>query len=166
VAVNLSASSLADREFVGALEEELELTGADPRRLVFEVTETALAENLGAAADLARRLTELGCRLSLDDFGTGYGSFTYARHLPVSFLKIDAEFVRGIASDRASQHVVQAVVNLAQAFGSQTIAEGVEEESAVPLLAELGVDYMQGYLFGKPKLVERDLVAQPQARLA
>ncbi len=95
-------------------------------------------------------MAELGCGLALDDFGTGFGSFTYLKRLPISYLKIDIEFVRDLVTNPANQHVVRAIVSLAQAFGLQTIAEGVEDEPTVQLLSDEGVDYAQGFYLGRP----------------
>jgi len=120
---------------------------------VFEITETTAARDLGKARELADRLTGLGCGFALDDFGTGYGSFTYLKHLPVSYLKIDMEFVRDLADDPADRQVVRAIVDVARNFDVRTIAEGVEAEETLELLRELGVDYAQGYHLGRPELV-------------
>lgn len=150
LAVNLSGRSIADPELLPAVERALAESGADPGLLTFEITETALASDLDRASELARRLAALGCRLSLDDFGTGYASFTYLKRLPISDLKIDREFVAGVRDDPASRHLVRAVVGLARDFGQRTVAEGVEDEETLRALETLGVDYAQGFLFGKP----------------
>ena len=94
--------------------------------------------------------TGLGCEVVLDDFGMGYGGFAYLKRLPVMGLKIDIEFVRDLVESRQNQHVVKAIVTLAQGFGRKTTAEGVESEAALTLLEEYGVDYAQGYYIGRP----------------
>ena len=127
---------------------------ADPALVVFEITETAILEDEDAAERFARRLRQLGCKLALDDFGTGYGGFTYLKRLPIDFLKIDIEFVRDLATNRASRHVVEAVVGLARGFGLKTVGEGVEDPEAYALLRELGVDYAQGYHIARPAPLE------------
>lgn len=88
--------------------------------------------------------------LALDDFGTGYGGFTYLKQLPVDFLKIDIEFVRDLATNLGSRHVVEAVVALARGFGLKTVAEGVEDAETSELLHRLGVDFAQGYYIARP----------------
>ena len=93
----------------------------------------------------------LGCKVALDDFGTGYGSLTYLKQIPVDYLKIDIEFVRDLARNSASRHVVQALVALAKDFGVQTVGEGVEDAETLELLAQLGVDYAQGYHIARPE---------------
>jgi len=150
VEVNLSARSVGDADVLDHIERCIEQSGADPTSLVFEITETALIQDEVAARRFAERLHELGCKLALDDFGTGYGGFTYLKQLPLDFLKIDIEFVRDLATNPASSHVVQAVVALARGFNLQTVAEGVEDAETLELLGELGVDLAQGYHIARP----------------
>jgi PAS domain S-box-containing protein len=150
VEVNLSAQSIGDPGLPSFVEARLAEAGAPASNLVFEVTETAAARDLDQAGRLAERLVELGCGFALDDFGTGYGSFTYLKHLPVRYIKIDMEFVRALRADSPDRQVVSAIVDVARNFGIETIAEGVESEEAVELLRTLGVDYAQGYYFGRP----------------
>ena len=150
VEINISAASIGDPGLIADIERELERTGADPSRLVFEITETALIEETGLAVALAERLRTLGCRFALDDFGSGYGGFHYLKHLPMDFLKIDREFVRDMHTSVADQHVIRAIVGLAHGFGLKTIAEGVEDQATLDLLREFGVDHAQGFLIGRP----------------
>jgi EAL domain-containing protein (putative c-di-GMP-specific phosphodiesterase class I) len=124
--------------------------------VVFEITETALMGHIEAGEAFARGITDIGCALALDDFGTGYGSFTYLQKLPIAFLKIDIEFVRDLVSNKANQHLVQATVNIAQGFGQQTIAEGVEDAETQDLLREYGVDLVQGFHIGHPEPLPAD----------
>jgi PAS domain S-box-containing protein len=153
VEINISAASIGDPGLVMDIEHELERTGADPSRLVFEITETALIEKTEVAVALAERLRKIGCRFALDDFGSGYGGFHYLKHLPMDFLKIDREFVRDLLTSVADQHVIRAVVGLAHGFGLKTIAEGVEDQETLDLLRDLGVDHAQGFLIGRPALL-------------
>ena len=149
--MNLSADSLSSPQLCEEIESRLISSAVDPSLIVVEITETSLVKNEVAAAQILQRLADLGCQIALDDFGTGYGGFTYLKRLPVHYLKIDIEFVRDLTTDRSNRAVVEAVVNLARGFGQKTIAEGVEDEATLALLAELGVDYAQGYLFGHPE---------------
>jgi PAS domain S-box-containing protein len=150
VEVNLSAQSIGDPSLPEFVEARLSEAGADASNLVFEITETAAAEDLDQAGRLAERLIGLGCGFALDDFGTGYGSFTYLKHLPVRYIKIDTEFVRTLRADSPDRQVVSAIVDVARNFGIETIAEGVEAEETAELLGQLGVHYAQGYHFGRP----------------
>lgn len=150
VEANLSAESLSNLDLLSLIEQELRSTGADPADIVFEITETALMEDLEAGQAFARGLTEIGCGLALDDFGTGFGSFTYLKKLPIRYIKIDIDFVRDLTSNPANQHLVKATVGLAQDFGYETIAEGVEDAETLDRLKEYGVDFAQGFYLGRP----------------
>jgi PAS domain S-box-containing protein len=150
VQLNVSGHTVADARFIGYIERAIERTGADPRTMVFEITETTLISNEAAASMFVERLHQLGCKIALDDFGTGYGGFTYVKHLPIDFLKIDIEFVRDLRENPASRSVIEAIVQLAQGFGLKTIGEGVEDTETMQLLRELSVDYAQGFHIGRP----------------
>jgi len=154
VEVNLSGKSIGDNELLELIEENLRTHEVDPGKLVFEITETAAAENMDAARDFAWRLKSIGCGFALDDFGTGYGSFTYLKHLPVDFIKIDLQFVRYLAVDPSDRKVVKSITAVAKNFGVQTIAEGVEHAATLELLRELDVDYAQGFLIGEPRPID------------
>jgi diguanylate cyclase (GGDEF)-like protein/PAS domain S-box-containing protein len=154
VSVNLSARSLSDLGLTGAVERGLRESGADPARLVFEITETAAAADMEEVRAFAERVQRLGCGLALDDFGTGFGSFIYLKHLPVRELKIDMEFVRHIGSSPADRRLVQSIVLIARGLGVRTVAEGVEDAEALRLLREYGVDRAQGWHLGAPAPVE------------
>jgi PAS domain S-box-containing protein len=147
---NLSAKSVADPGTLSLIAEAINEHGANPERIVCEITETALVRDLGAAEQFVRGLNDLGIKVALDDFGAGYGGFAYLKRLPVSYLKIDREFVQDLCTEMSSQHVVSAVVNLAKAFGMLTVAEGAEDDATLGLLKSFGVNYVQGYVVGRP----------------
>jgi PAS domain S-box-containing protein len=152
--VNLSAGSIGDPALLLEIGEQLDDKGADPGNIIFEITETALMQDIDAGEAFARGLRDLGCSVALDDFGTGFGSFTYLKRLPIHYLKIDIEFVRELIPNAANQHVVKAIVSLAEGFGQQTIAEGVEDAQTLQLLRDFGVDFAQGYHVGRPAAVQ------------
>jgi PAS domain S-box-containing protein len=148
--VNLSAVTMCD---AAARREIVEALGAAPEaasKIVFEITETAATTHLDAALAFTKEIERLGCRLALDDFGTGFGSFTYLRKLPLSFIKIDVSFVRGMVESLDDRRVVQSIIGIAKQFNLATIAEGVENEATLDLLRELGADYAQGFHLGRP----------------
>ncbi|MBL3616886.1 MAG: EAL domain-containing protein [gamma proteobacterium endosymbiont of Lamellibrachia anaximandri] len=151
VSINLSAQSITDPDFLKVLESQLESSGVDPCRLLFEVTETATISNLSRAQQFIERIKSLGCRFALDDFGTGMSSFAYLKHLPVDYLKIDGEFVRDIASDPVDFAMVKAINEVAQIMGMDTIAEYVEDSITLAMLKEIGIGYGQGYAIAKPE---------------
>jgi PAS domain S-box-containing protein len=148
--VNLSAKSIGDRNLISLIQMELAANETPAGNVIFEITETAAAENLDAAREFVVSLTDIGCGFALDDFGTGFGSFNYLKHLPVTYLKIDMEFVRNLPSDESDRKVVKSIVEVARNFGMQTVAEGVEHEETIGMLCDLGVDYAQGYFIGHP----------------
>jgi len=156
VNVNLSGRSVGDPEILDELEALVAQTRADPADIVIELTETLAVANLAEARAFARRLRKIGCGLALDDFGTGFGAFTYLKHLPADYLKIDMEFVRHLAHSEADRRVVDAIVGIASRFGQKTIAEGVEDEATVAALCDAGVDYAQGFHLGRPEPLETD----------
>ena len=158
VGVNLSAASAGDPRMLDLIERELRRHGTDPGNLVFEITETAVMQNMDRGRLFAERLVALGCRFALDDFGTGFASFTYLKRLPVQYLKIDIDFVRDLASSPRDTSIVRAIVALAGDFGQQTIAEGVEDEETAAVLRDLGVTFAQGYLFGRPSPITDEAV--------
>ncbi len=154
VHANLSADSISSLDLLPRIERELSKTGADPANIVFEITETAVMGDIQAGEAFARGIKNLGCSLALDDFGVGYGSFTYLQKLQITYLKIDIAFVRDVVSNTANQHLVRAIVNIAQGLGQQTIAEGVENLETLELLRGYGVDLAQGFYPGRPQPLE------------
>jgi PAS domain S-box-containing protein len=151
VEANLSAESTTNIRVLDLIDRELHAGAVDPAKVGFELTETALMSDIGAGEAFADGLARLGCRLALDDFGTGYGSFTYLKRLPIRSLKIDVDFVRDLSTNTANQHLVCAIIGLAQGFDLETVAEGVEDEATLALLRDYGVDYVQGYHVGRPE---------------
>jgi EAL domain-containing protein (putative c-di-GMP-specific phosphodiesterase class I) len=150
VEANLSASSVGNLDLLGVIERELRDAQADPANVVFEITETVLMQDVETGKAFAHGLAAIGCQLALDDFGTGFGSFTYLKTIPVSYLKIDIDFVRDLEANPANQILVKAIVGLARGFGCRTIAEGVEDAETLALLREYGVDFAQGFYLGRP----------------
>jgi PAS domain S-box-containing protein len=150
IELNLSAASIGTPDLLPFIERQIREAGADPADLVFEITETALMKDLAAGEAFAHGLADLGCSLALDDFGTGFGSFVYLKKLPLTYLKIDIEFVRDLVTSHANLHVVKAIVSLARGFGLRTIAEGIEDEQTLTILRGEGVDFGQGYHLGRP----------------
>ena len=150
ISINLSGMSVGDDEVLALIESELRDTGIDPKRVTFEVTETAACEQLAKAAEFIARIRMLGCCISLDDFGVGFSSFSYLKNLHVDTLKIDGSFIRDITRSRDDQLFVKALVDVARGMGIRTVAEFVENARTVEMLRRLGVDYVQGYFVGRP----------------
>jgi diguanylate cyclase (GGDEF)-like protein/PAS domain S-box-containing protein len=151
LAINLSGKTLADTDMQAFIESTLDEHGVTPRRVIFEITETAAITNIAQARDFVHGLGQLGCRFALDDFGVGFTSFFHLKHLPVDFLKIDGAFVRELLDSTVDQHLVRAMTEVARGLGMQTVAEWVEDEATLELLRELRVDHVQGYHLGRPR---------------
>ena len=146
--VNLSGKSIGDARVAACIEEAISQAGIDPACLVVELTETTAITNIEDAKTFAHRLHARGCRLALDDFGAGFGSFSYLKSLPFDYVKIDGDFIHGLATSPLDQLVVQAIVGIARGMGKKTIAEFVPDEATGRLLEKSGVDFAQGYHVG------------------
>jgi EAL domain-containing protein (putative c-di-GMP-specific phosphodiesterase class I) len=157
--VNLSGSSLGSSDLLSAIAEALERHAFAADRLIFEITETTAVTNLEAAQHFAAELARLGCRFALDDFGVGFGSFTYVKHLPFDFLKIDGEFVRNSATSVTDRVILESLIHAARGLGKRTIAEYVEDAGTVDLLRRLGVDMAQGFYVGRPRDLDSTIAA-------
>ena len=149
-ALNLSGRSLSDSSTADFILDEIAQYSFDPSRVSFEVTESAAIDSLDACEKLILTLKSRGILFALDDFGKGQSSFGYLKRLPVAYLKIDGEFVRGMNIDREKMAIVKAMHTLAHELGKQTIAEQVETEEELASLKKMGVDFVQGYLLHKP----------------
>lgn len=163
--VNISGRSLSDSRLVEAVEKRLNSSQINPDQLTFEITETALIGNFTEARRFVDRIHDLGCHLALDDFGSGHASFRYLKLFPIDLVKIDGSFIGSITRSPADKVMVQAIIQVCQAHGVQTLAEFVEDEETLDLLSEMGVDFAQGYLVGKPRSVA-SLMAPPRNRSA
>jgi EAL domain-containing protein (putative c-di-GMP-specific phosphodiesterase class I) len=150
VHVNVSACSICQIALVDEIESALERHGADPARLTLEITETMAMHDLDAARSFAERFTAIGGRLALDDFGTGFGGLVYLKHLPITMLKIDVEFVHDLVANPRSREIVGCVARLGADLGHTTVAEGVQDEPTYEALREIGVDCAQGFHVARP----------------
>ena len=155
LAINLSGQSISDHNFHQFLYTALENASFDVSKLCFEITETAVITRLEEAARFVERLNSLGVRTALDDFGAGASSFGYLKQLPVDYLKIDGQFVRDVIDDDLDLVAIRSFVDVARVVGIDTIAEFVESEEILIRLAELGVDFAQGYLIHKPEPLDQ-----------
>ena len=150
-AINLSGHSLGNQRTLRFLKDQLTRFDIPAEKVCFEVTETVAAEDPGAAAHFITSLRERGCHFALDDFGSGVSSFGYLRQLPVDFVKIDGLFVRDILKDPVDDALVTSINQVAHVLGKRTIAEYVENAEIHRRMAEIGVDFVQGYGVGRPE---------------
>lgn len=148
--INLSGQSVGDPHLANYILDRLRHYGVRPGQICFEITETAAISNMHAAQALIRQLRSRGMRFALDDFGAGLSSFTYLKRLPVDFLKIEGEFVRGMRQDATDRSLVESFCEIGRAFGLHIIAESVEDELTLDMLREIGVDYVQGFHISPP----------------
>ena len=153
-AINLSGATFGDDDFVEYVRRQFDIYRVPPGMICFEITETSAIADIPSAKRFIRALKKLGCRFSLDDFGTGMASFSYLKHLPVDFIKIDGSFVTGMLNSKIDRAVVEMIVHVAKVMGKKTIAEFVESDEILEALREIGVDYAQGYAIGKPSPFE------------
>ena len=154
LSVNITAADIVRPGFAEQFITLVDEGGFDPGRLTVEVTESGLIEDLGAAGNLLARLREGGLRVAIDDFGTGYSSLAYLKALPLDYLKIDKRLVEDISGSPRDQVVVRSVIDMARSLGLEVIAEGVESEEQLALLAREGCNLFQGFLCSPPVDVE------------
>jgi diguanylate cyclase (GGDEF)-like protein/PAS domain S-box-containing protein len=150
VSINLSPVQFRGGALPLQLASILAETGADPRAIDLELTESTMMEDMEAVADQLREIRALGVSISIDDFGTGFSSLSYVRRFPADRLKIDQSFVRDVLADPHDVTIVRAVINLGASFGMKVVAEGVETREQARFLAAEGCDELQGYHFGRP----------------
>jgi diguanylate cyclase (GGDEF)-like protein len=162
VHVNLSAVELRDPHLAELVQETLTRTNINPRRLVFEITETLLLDDAERVAATITELRALGVRFALDDFGTGYSSLSYLHTLPLDMLKIAKSFVDGLARGGREASFVRMIIELARTLGVAVIAEGIETQEQASALIALGCEFGQGFYLGRPRSV-RDRVPLPTA---
>jgi len=161
LALNVSAATTTDPQWMAGLEG---FTGKDrslTERLTIEITETAAISDVKAAIKFVSTLKALGCRVALDDFGAGYTSFRSLRELGVDMVKIDGSFIQNLGTDAEDEMFVRTLIDLARSFGVVTVGEWVGDERTVQLLEKAGVSYMQGYFFGMPELQKDAAPAKP-----
>lgn len=148
--VNLSGTTLNSSETLVQLDKMIRNARLPPAALVFEITETNAIQNLEIAKNFIQSLRKRGWRFALDDFGTGFSSFSQVKRLPVDIVKIDGQFVQDMIIDNIDEHIVSAINQITQSLGMETVAEYVETPEILRKLAEMGVDYVQGYYISKP----------------
>ena len=155
VSINISAHHLESRDFAERLRQQLQRhPDLPPGRLQIEVLETVGLNDVAIVREVIEASRQFGVRFALDDFGTGYASLAYLSSLPVDVLKIDQSFVRDMLEDKGDMAIVQGIIGLAQAFGRQLVAEGIESAAHYRALLDLGCRYGQGYHIARPMPAE------------
>ncbi len=150
LSVNISTLQLRDLSLPRQIQAQAEKAGFSLNRLIVEITESALTEDLDSARTIVHELKKMGCKLALDDFGTGYSSLLHLQSMPFDELKVDRSFVGSMTQQRDSRKIVAAVVGLGQSLGLTTVAEGIETQEQAEMLLWLGCELGQGWLYGRP----------------
>ncbi len=149
--VNLSGQTLGDPQFLEFVVDCLDRTGVSPAQVCFEIPEASVSSNVAHAARFIAVLHGMGCEFALDDFGSGLGSFANLKQLAMDYLKIDGSYIRALGTDDVSLPMVTAMIDLARGLGIRVIAEHVENEPVLEQVRQLKVDFMQGYMVGRPR---------------
>ncbi|NOY15995.1 MAG: EAL domain-containing protein [Gammaproteobacteria bacterium] len=152
--INLSGQSVGDPEISEFITRKIKEYDIDPSQIMLEITETAAITNFQTALDFIDRLSDIGCRFALDDFGAGLSSFGYLKRMKVDFLKIDGQFVKGMAEDPIDRMMVNNITHLAYGLGLFVIAESVEDAILLEMLRDIGVHFAQGYHIQRPTSIE------------
>jgi diguanylate cyclase len=167
IAVNVATQQLSDRNFPTLVQRVLQETGLDPSRLELEITETGIIADHQRALQTIRHLKSLGVRIAMDDYGTGYSSLSMLLTFPFDKIKIDRQFVDGVATSSQSAAIVRSTLILAESLGIPVLAEGVETDEHIKFLKEEGCVQVQGFFFGKPgprEGIESIVNGQPESR--
>ncbi len=149
-ALNISAHAFESQELAEEVRLLLNKYKLPPDQIIFEITEQGAMRHLIEVEMQIAELREMGCQFAIDDFGTGYSSFSHLKRLPVDYIKIDGSFIKDLDRDPVNQTMVRLIGEIGKAAGMKTIAEYVQNGTAMSLLAKFGVDYAQGYYIGRP----------------
>ncbi|MCI8426465.1 MAG: EAL domain-containing protein [Lachnospira sp.] len=153
--VNLSVVQLLQKDVVKNVREIFDRTGVNPCNIVLEITESFAINDMDRVMKIIDGLKELGPEIALDDFGTGYSSLNYIKQLPLNIIKVDKTFIDDIVEDEYAQAFIKLIVDLSKTIKTEIVVEGIEDIHQFQLLKEIGVDYIQGYFFGKPVDAEK-----------
>jgi diguanylate cyclase (GGDEF)-like protein/PAS domain S-box-containing protein len=151
VAINIAGQTLGDTEFLEFVVDCFDHTGASPTDICFEVTESSVVANLDHAQRFIAVLHGMGCEFALDNFGSGLSSFSTLKTLPMDYLKIDGSFIKNLAGDSVNQAMVAAMIELSRSLNFRVVAEHVEDQWALDTVTGMGIDFVQGFVVGRPQ---------------
>jgi diguanylate cyclase (GGDEF)-like protein/PAS domain S-box-containing protein len=151
VAINIAGQTLGDVEFLEFVVDCFDHTGANPGDICFEVTESSVVANLDHAQRFIGVLHGMGCEFALDDFGSGLSSFSTLKILPMDYLKIDGSFIKNLAGDTVNQAMVAAMIDLSRSLNFRVVAEQVEDQLSLDTVTGMGIDFVQGFVVGRPQ---------------
>ena len=158
LAINIAGQTLADATFLEFVVECFDHTGANPSDICFEISESSVVANLDHAQRFIAVLHGMGCEFALDDFGSGLSSFSSLKTLPIDYLKIDGSFIKDLAGDSVNQAVVAAMIELSHSLNIRIVAEHVEDQLSLDTVTGMGVDFVQGFVIGRPQPLSMALV--------
>lgn len=150
LSVNVSVRHLMRNDFFDEICEVLEISGVPADKLEIEITESIMIDSVDKALQCIDQLKEMGIRIAIDDFGTGYSSLSYLNRFPVNLLKVDKSFIDKMNTSESSRQYVAAIISIGHIMGFDVISEGVEDEDQLETLREIGCDYIQGFIWGRP----------------
>lgn len=152
--INLSPHSIVDKEFIAYIIAQIDAYDIPPEKICFEITENAATANLSSTKRLINTLNEVGCSFALDDFGNGLTSFDFFRNIPVDYLKIGGELIKGLLRDKLSLSIVKSINEISHMMGTKTIAETVQDRDTLLTVKEIGFDFAQGYCINYPQPID------------
>lgn len=150
LSINVSVKHLMKNDFVDEVQDIIKEAGLKPENLEIEITESVMIESMDRTLRCVKEIESMGIRIAIDDFGTGYSSLSYLHNLPVHMIKIDKSFIDAMNSSESSKKYVAAIISIGHILGFDVISEGVEGDAQLDTLREIGCDYIQGYIWGKP----------------
>lgn len=154
ISLNISSSTLNDSFFCKYILDLIDNTNIEPKRLCFEIKETAVMQRSGKTLEFLHELKKRGCSIALDNFGSGISTMSNIKHLPIDLIKIDGHFIQNIDKDNLDHAVVRSIQEISRVMGISTVAECVNNLTIVDILRHLGIDYAQGYVLSKPKKMD------------
>ena len=154
ISINLSAKSVGHPEILESIKKSIEKYSIKPERIIFEITEDVAISDFPNAIIFLNKLRALGCATALDDFGAGYSSFSYLKEFPVDYVKIDGSFIIGIENNKLNYALVKAMHDVCSTLNKKTVVEFVENQKALDVLTDIGVDYVQGFHISRPELLD------------
>ena len=150
LSVNVSVRHLMKKDFIEEIESILQNSNIPPKNLEIEITESIMIDSVDKALQVINAIEEMGVQIAIDDFGTGYSSLSYLNRFPANLLKIDKSFIDKMNDNDSSKQYVASIIAIGHIMGFNVISEGVEEDEQISVLKEIGCDYIQGYIWGKP----------------
>ena len=164
LSLNLSRSSLLDESLIDEIIQEINQSPLSGNQICFDISESTVSLNPNETLRMIVKLKSTGCEVALDDFGSGLSSFAYLKSLPVEYLKIDGAFIQDMASDSIDRSMITMINDVGHMIGTKTVAKSVETEENMLALRKLGIDFVQGYYFGRPAPVDEMFKTTPQLR--